>query len=164
MTNPIDKIYTFNEEAGFLGKGFDSFAETAYVIEEAMEGFEGAFNGDNKAGEPVKPGDPEWTTARQFALSLMNQMLVSFQQRPSLEMPDDVAELDKAIDGCVFNIGKMAKMGLSREQIAEAFDAVAECNLACSLSSGPAGWTGPEDKLQAILNNRGVQVDESIAG
>ena len=157
----IDDIFHFNKEAGLLGKPMDTFHETAYILEEAMEGFEPAFNGQHKDGTPVVPGDKEWVTARAWSLSLMNQILQAFEQR-NLSLPKEVSDFDKSIDGTWFNIGRLAKMGLSREQVREGFEAVYQANI--SKIGGPKdehgkqlkpeGWVGPETKLQKILDKR----------
>ena len=161
MHDPIKGIVEFNKQAGFIGGGMDSFKETAYILEEAMEGFEKAFNGMNEEGTPVVPGDPEWITARQWSLSLMNQIHQAFEQR-GLAMPTEVEEFDKAIDGIVFNGGRMAKMGLTHEQITHGINIVNERNMAKlgapkdehGKQLKPEGWTGPEEELQKILDNR----------
>ena len=71
-------------------------------------------------------------------------------------------EFDKAIDGIWFNVGKLAKMKLSREQVREGFEAVYDANM--SKIGGPKdehgkqlkpeGWVGPEVELQKILDKR----------
>lgn len=161
MHDIIDQVFHFNQEAGLLGGELDTFAETAYILEEAMEGFEGAFNGAHEDGTLIVPGDKEWITARQWSLSFMNQILQAFEQR-GLPLPNEVAEFDKSIDGSWFNIGRLAKMGLSREQVKDGFDAVYMANIAKiggpkdehGKQLKPVGWTGPEDELQKILDKR----------
>lgn len=154
MASIVQDIYDFNEQAGLLGNGFDSFLETAYIMEEAIEGYEDAFN---------MPDDPEApvVTAREFSLSLLNQIREAKEQR-NLPMPSEVQELDKAIDGAIFNIGKMAKMGLTVEQIVTAFNIVSAANMS-KLSAGkdelgkqlkPKDWVGPEGDLQQLLDSR----------
>ena len=150
----VEDIYKFNEAMGLLGKGMDSFLETAYILEEAVEGYEDVFNNPDDPKAPV-------VTARDWALGFLNQVKEA-KERRNLPMPSEVAELDKAIDGVVFNIGKMAKMGLTSEQIERAFAVVNDCNMAkldgpkdeLGKQLKPEGWTGPEDKLQAILDER----------
>jgi predicted HAD superfamily Cof-like phosphohydrolase len=91
----------------------------------------------------------------------MNQILQAFEAR-NLEVPTEVAEFDKAIDGCVFNIGKLGKMNLTQDQIERGFKAVNEANMrklegpkdAKGKQLKPEGWTGPEEALQAILDER----------
>jgi len=50
MSNIIKNIIQFNKEAGLLDKGMDSFMETAYTLEESVEGFEAVFNGQHEDG------------------------------------------------------------------------------------------------------------------
>ena len=157
--HPIQEVIDFNEKAGFLGKGMDTFAEAAYILEEGIEGFEPAFNGQHEDGTPVVPGDPEWITARQWSLSLMNQILQAFEQR-NLPLPSPVAEVDKSIDGMTFHVGKLAKMGLSRDQIIECWTIVNARNFAKlggpidehGKQLKPEGWYGPEPELQEVLD------------
>jgi len=154
MNDLVQDIYDFNDKAGLLGKGMDSFVETAYILEEAVEGYEDVFN---------MPDDPDapTVTARDWALGFLNQVKEAKENR-NLPMPSEVDELDKAIDGVVFNIGKMAKMGLSVAQIKEAFKVVSDCNMSklgapkdkLGKQLKPEGWTGPEPELQKILDER----------
>jgi len=161
IKNPIEGIIEFNEKAGLLDKGLDSFNEAAYILEEGIEGFEAAFNGANDDGTMVKPGDKNWVSARQWALSLMNQIHQAFEAR-NLEMPSEVAEFDKAIDGIVFNVGKLAKMGLTATDIVNGINVVNECNIAKlggpkdekGKQLKPENWVGPEKELQQILDLR----------
>lgn len=156
----VEDIVEFNEKAGLLGKGMDSFMETAYILEEAVEGYEDVFN------MPTDPNAPV-VTARSWALGFLNQVKEAKENR-GLPMPSEVEEFDKAIDGVVFNIGKLAKMNLTVEQIYEGFKVVSECNMAkltgpkdeLGKQLKPEGWTGPEDKLQAILDARPGQKED----
>ena len=154
MSSIVHGIITFNKEAGLLGKGMDSFMETAYILEEAVEGYEDVFN---------NPEDPNSmvVTARSWALGFLNQVKDAKEQR-GLPMPTEVEEADKAIDGVVFNIGKLAKMDLTEDQIERMFAVVTACNMAkltgpkdaLGKQLKPEGWTGPEDDLQKILDER----------
>ena len=154
MGNLVEQIVDFNDKAGFLGKGMDSFKETAYILEEAIEGYEDVFNNPDDPDAPV-------VTPRIWAVSFLNQVKEAKETR-GLPMPAEVDEFDKAIDGVVFNIGKLAKMGLSIEQIYEGFSVVSEANLSkigapkdeLGKQLKPEGWVAPENRLQAILNER----------
>lgn len=134
----------------------DSFAETAYILEEAVEGYEDVFNMPEDPNAPV-------VTARSWALGFLNQVKDAKEAR-NLPMPTEVAELDKAIDGAVFNIGKMLKMGLTPAQVETAFSIVSAANLSklggpkddLGKQLKPEGWKGPEDSLQVLLDNREV--------
>lgn len=164
MPDIVQGIYTFNEKAGLLGKGMDSFMETAYILEEAVEGYEDVFNNPDDPNAPV-------VTARDWALGFLNQVKVAKENR-GLPMPSEVAEADKAIDGIVFNVGKLAKMRLNPEQINRMINIVTGCNMQklegpkdeLGKQLKPEGWVGPEDRLQEVLNERPAlekDVDES---
>ena len=154
MYNVVDAVYEFKEKAGFLGKGMDSFLETAYILEEAIEGYEDVFNQPDDPNAPV-------VTARSWAIGFLNHVKEAKEAR-GLPMPSDVEELDKAIDGIIFNIGKIAKMGLTQEQLSRAFESETTCNMAklgapkdeLGKQLKPEGWVGPEETLQKILDER----------
>ena len=157
----INDVYAFNKEAGFLGEGMDSFKELAYVLEESFEGYEEAYNTVDESGERYKPGDDKYPTARQLGLSLANSIKDSFE-RNGFTLPTEVAEADKSIDAVYFHIGKLAKMDLTPDQIKRMFSVVHNCNM--NKLTGPKDdlgkqlkpddWVGPEDQLQAILDER----------
>ena len=157
----IDDVFTFNEKAGLLEGDMDSFKELAYVLEESFEGYEEAYNTTDSSGERYRPGDKEYPTARQLGLSLANSIKDSFT-RTGLSLPSEVQEFDKSLDAIVFHIGKLAKMRLSREQVAEGAAVVSACNLAkldgpkdeLGKQLKPEGWKGPEEELQRILDER----------
>jgi hypothetical protein len=157
----IDEIFTFNEKAGLLNDDMDSFKELAYVLEESFEGYEEAYNTQDQDGNRFKPGDKEYPTARNLGLSLANSIKDSFA-RTGMPLPTEVQEFDKSLDAVFFHIGKLAKMGLSRSQVAEGASVVAECNMAkldgpkdeLGKQLKPEGWTGPEPELQRILDER----------
>ena len=159
MDNIVQDIVNFNDKAGLLGQGMDSFMETAYVLEEAIEGYEDVFN------QPEDPKAPV-ITARSWALGFLNQVKDAKEAR-NLPMPEEVDEADKAIDGVWFNIGKLAKMNLTPEQIVRMFGVVYVCNMAklggpkdeLGKQLKPEGWVGPEPQLQEILDERPVQAD-----
>lgn len=162
MTNLVQDIYDFNNKMGLLGKGMDSFMETAYILEEAVEGYEDVFNMPEDPNAPV-------VSARDWALGFLNQVKEAKEAR-NLPMPSEVEEADKAIDGAVFNIGKLAKMNLTPEQIERMFSIVSGCNMAkldgpkdeLGKQLKPEGWTGPEAELQKILDERPVVTKDSI--
>ena len=139
----IDAIYQFNEQAGLLEQGYNDFSESAYQIEEALEGYEIAH------GFTVHLDTPKE----------MSRTIVR-AQGPFIGT--DVDRLDKAIDAIVFAVGSIAKLGLTPPQIREAIEIVTTANLQ-KLSmpkdefgklTKPANFVGPETKLQAILDKR----------
>ena len=139
----IDAIYQFNEQAGLLEQGYNDFSESAYQIEEALEGYEIAH------GFTVHLDTPKE----------MSRTIVR-AQGPFIGT--DVDRLDKAIDAIVFAVGSIAKLGLTPPQIREAIEIVTTANLQ-KLSmpkdefgklTKPANFVGPETKLQKLLDKR----------
>ena len=139
----IDAIYQFNEQAGLLEQGYNDFSESAYQIEEALEGYEIAH------GFTVHLDTPKE----------MSRTIVR-AQGPFIGT--DVDRLDKAIDAIVFAVGSIAKLGLTPLQIREAIEIVTTANLQ-KLSmpkdefgklTKPADFVGPEAKLQELLDRR----------
>ena len=157
----IKDVYEFNQKAGLLEGEMDAFKELAYVFEEAFEGFEECYNTQDENGEPFKPGDKEYPTARQLGLSLTNSIKDSVARR-GLDMPSEVAEVDKSIDAMVFHVGKLSKMNLTPDQMDRMCKAVTNANMRKldgpkdehGKQLKPEGWTGPEEELQKILNER----------
>ena len=141
----IDAIYQFNEQAGLLEQGYNDFSESAYQIEEALEGYEIAH------GFTVHLDTPKE----------MSRTIVR-AQGPFIGT--DVDRLDKAIDAIVFAVGSIAKLGLTPPQIREAIEIVTTANLQ-KLSmpkdefgklTKPADWEkyAPEKELQLLLDRR----------
>ena len=141
----IDAIYQFNEQAGLLEQGYNDFSESAYQIEEALEGYEIAH------GFTVHLDTPKE----------MSRTIVR-AQGPFIGT--DVDRLDKAIDAIVFAVGSIAKLGLTPPQIREAIEIVTTANLQ-KLSmpkdefgklTKPANWEqyAPEKELQKLLDRR----------
>ena len=139
----IDAIYQFNAQAGLLEQGYNDFSESAYQIEEALEGYEIAH------GFTVHLDTPKE----------MSRTIVR-AQGPFIGT--DVDRLDKAIDAIVFAVGSIAKLGLTPPQIREAIEIVTTANLQ-KLSmpkdefgklTKPADFVGPETKLQELLDRR----------
>ena len=138
----IDAIYQFNEQAGLLEQGYNDFSESAYQIEEALEGYEIAH------GFTVHLDTPKE----------MSRTIVR-AQGPFIGT--DVDRLDKACDAVVFAIGSMTKLGLDHHAITKALNIVNDANkakLGMSRDSEgkllkPEGFVGPEVKLQELLDS-----------
>ena len=140
----IDAIYQFNEQAGLLEQGYNDFSESAYQIEEALEGYEIA------QGFTVHLDTPKE----------MSRTIVR-AQGPFIGT--DVDRLDKAIDAIVFAVGSIAKLGLTPPQIREAIEIVTTANLQklsnIKIDSNgkllkDSNFIGPETKLQELLDRR----------
>ena len=140
----IYAIYQFNEQAGLLEQGYNDFSESAYQIEEALEGYEIAH------GFTVHLDTPKE----------MSRTIVR-AQGPFIGT--DVDRLDKAIDAIVFAVGSIAKLGLTPPQIREAIEIVTTANLQ-KLSNikvdsngkllKDSNFIGPEAQLQLLLDKR----------
>ena len=140
----IDAIYQFNEQAGLLEQGYNDFSESAYQIEEALEGYEIA------QGFTVHLDTPKE----------MSRTIVRAQ---GPFVGTDVDRLDKAIDAIVFAVGSIAKLGLTPPQIREAIEIVTTANLQklsnIKIDSNgkllkDSNFIGPETKLQELLDRR----------
>lgn len=148
MSNFVQEIYDFNQQAGLLEKGYNDFLESSFQIEEALEGFN---------IEEVSQNTTDYQFKTSSAKELARYILEHEQFTGS-----DVDRLDKAIDAIVFAIGSIAKLGLNPEQIYRAIGAVTEANLQKLTMpkdehgklTKPADFVGPEIKLQAILDER----------
>ena len=144
ITDHIDAIYQFNAQAGLLEQGYDDFSESAYQIEEALEGYEIAH------GFTVHLDTPKE----------MSRTIVRAQ---GPFVGTDVDRLDKAIDAIVFAVGSIAKLGLTPPQIREAIEIITTANLQ-KLSNikvdsngkllKDSNFIGPETKLQELLDRR----------
>ena len=148
MSNFVQEIYDFNQQAGLLEKGYSDFLESSFQIEEALEGFN---------IEEVSQNTTDYQFKTSSAKELARYILEHEQFTGS-----DVDRLDKAIDAIVFAVGSIAKLGLNPEQIYRAIGAVTEANLQKLTMpkdehgklTKPADFVGPEIKLQAILDER----------
>lgn len=144
----FDLVYDFNDKAGLIKAGYDDFRESAFQIEEALEGF-------NIAELSRNVTDCRYSTdsAKELARYILTNECFT---------GTDVDRLDKACDAIIFAIGSMAKLGLSPEQMRQALDIVAKANLAkLSMPKDehgklikPTNFVGPEAQLQALLNQQ----------
>lgn len=152
MTTPdvFDLVYDFNDKAGLIKAGYSDSRESAFQIEEALEGF-------NIAELSRNITDYRYSTdsAKELARYILTDECF---------IGTDVDRLDKACDAIIFAVGSMAKLGLSPEQMRQALDIVVKANLA-KLSmpkdeygklTKPTDWEqyAPEKELQLILDKR----------
>lgn len=153
MENPIKQIYKFNKEAGFLASGCNPWLESAYQIEEALEGFDIPYLAYRLGYAPdFEPNITAKDLSRYILGSEAKETVIA-----------EVDTLDKACDHVVFAVGAMAKLGLSAQQITLAINTVMQANFAKVRnpqydSEGklvkPENFQGPEAKLQEILDAR----------
>lgn len=147
MNNPFKRIYQFNHDAGLLDQDYNDKKESAFQIEEALEGFNIR---DMSRLYSVSP----------YAKDL-SRAIIDETNLPK-EGISDVDRLDKHLDSIVFALGSIYKLGLSPQAAMQALTVVAEANmqkLAVGTDSEgkqlkPADFVGPEVALQKILDRR----------
>lgn len=149
MLNPIKEIVRFNQQAGLLETPYKDNLETAYQIEEAIEGFNLQQLCD-LLNYPMPPEKP----AKHIARHIVNSCVVELS---------DLDRLDKACDAVIFAIGSMAKLRLNAQEIAQALNIVMRANFtklenkqtdAQGKLLKPNNFVGPEEELQKLLNKR----------
>lgn len=172
MSNFVQEIYDFNQQAGLLEKGYNDFLESSFQIEEALEGFDlrklwcklNGFNSEITAAVLQVDELKTALKAKDIARKILYDHVTVDDSLESLQADyiSDVDRLDKAIDAIVFAVGSIAKLGLNVEQISKAISVVTNANLQ-KLSmpkdehgklTKPADFVGPEVELQKILDER----------
>jgi hypothetical protein len=157
----IEGICKLNEVVwGYPRGSYDDATESAYPIEEALEGFDlydlqnsirSDFNGE--------------TSAKEWSRLIINSC--SLPESGALQVPiniPDVDRFDKHLDQLYFAIGSLHKLGLTPEHIVEGLQVVHTANEMKGNNKDsqgkitkPADWESlyaPEPKLQAILDRR----------
>ena len=151
--NAIKLIYKFNAEckdangASLIDKGYDDLKESAFSIEEMLEGF----NTDVLHTLLAMDGEPN--TPKDISRKIM-------WHTNGIHNMNNVDRLDKHLDAIVYNFGSLFKLGLSPQQAIKALTIVAEANMQ-KLTAGqdehgkqkkPDGFIPPEERLQHILD------------
>lgn len=152
--NAIKSIYKFNKECKrpdgscLLDQGYDDLKEAAFSIEEMLEGF----NTDVLHKLLLMDGE-------ENSPKTISRKIIWHTNGSDMT---DVDRLDKHLDSIIYNFGSIFKLGLSPQQALRALSIVCEANLQ-KLSAGqdehgkqrkPEGFVPPEEKLQAILDER----------
>lgn len=171
MSNFVQEIYDFNQQAGLLDKPYYDILESSFQVEEALEGFDlrklyAKLNGFGEDVTKVALSLDDFNiSAKTVSRHILYDFIASDTEATSLRIDylSDVERLDKAIDAIVFAVGSIAKLGLNVEQIHRAIGVVTEANLK-KLSNikvdsngkllKDSNFVGPEVKLQAILDER----------
>jgi len=146
--NIIESICKLNNDQWDNKAGsYDDATESAYQIEEALEGLtqNGIIYLDNSSFKSPKLASREIVNRAGGGEDLLRL--------------SDVDRMDKAIDAIYFAIGSMHKLGLSPYQIVEGIQVVHEANVAKSTKKDDQGkiikgksFIPPEAKLQEILD------------
>ena len=149
MLDQVTRIYDFNRVNGLLDKPYNDFLESSFQIEEALEGFDLPviietldlkidFDTNSKG------------VAREILSSVSNNEL------------SDLDRLDKRLDSIVYDIGAIAKLGLTPAQLLQALSIVMDANEAkngCPKDSfgklmKPENFPNPEPRLEQLLLTR----------
>lgn len=149
MTSVLQDIYQWQVDSGNASRVYVDFTESAFQIEEALEGFESLQVLVDHLG--TSTATPKQVSRDIVSLACSGDEVIS-----------DVDRLDKACDAIVFAVGSIAKLNLTYDQLVEALTIVNTANqakLGCSRDehgklSKPADFPNPEPKLEALLRNR----------
>lgn len=154
MTDPINLIYEFNKKAGLIDQGYDDQRESAFSIEEMLEGFKDLpylatrLHPDGEANE------------ENFNPKQISRQIIKLASMDNKDPIPTVDRVDKHIDSIVFNFGSLFKIGLNKFEAEKALEIVATANMQ-KLSAGkdehgkqkkPANFVPPEEQLQKLLD------------
>jgi len=149
--DPFDMVYAYNESRGLLEAGYSDKRESAFSIEEMLEGFDLSKLHTTVAASGVKVVDG---SAKHLSRSIIE--LISGGNEPEIE---NVDRLDKHLDSIVYNLGAIYKLGLNPIQAKQALAIVMKRNLLKSYQVDEAGknikgadWTPPEEELAQFFN------------
>jgi len=145
--NLIESICKINEHQwGNKAGSYDDKKQSAYQIEEALEGFTSL---DRDVLLYTYPYN-----AKNVARQLVNELKV-------VENMTDVDRFDKHLDSIYYNIGSLHMLGLTPAQIIEGLQVVHNKNLEKSGVKDSHGkvkkgkdFIGPEPELKKILEKR----------
>lgn len=153
MLNSVKEIYNWQVKAGNADQPYDDFLESAFQVEEALEGF------DLKPLSKILLNTMELPDKAEKVLS--REVVIHAQGRTPAPI-SDVERLDKACDAIVYAIGSIAKLGLDHHGITKALNIVNKSNMTKlgmprdehGKLLKPDNFVGPEPELQALLDAR----------
>lgn len=157
MSNIINRVLEWNDKAGLLDKGSDIKREDAFIIEEALEGYD-----LSKLSALLSPYEP---TLKPKEMSRKIIAIATWDSTPNMSKVD---EADKAIDAIVYALGRLGKLGLDSKTIEEAINIVMDANMA--KLGCPTDEVGkllkpeefeklfaPEPKLKELFKRKGIE-------
>lgn len=154
FADPIQDIYKYNKDRGFLEMGYSDERECAYPIEEALEGFNTLETLSKLIYEDEMSVE---TSPKEISRKIIE--LVSDENVSGYGDLDNVDRLDKHLDTIVFAFGSIFKLGLNPSQAMEALSIVMEANLTKSLEKDALGknikgssFIPPEEKLKKFFD------------
>ena len=149
MLDQVTRIYDFNRVNGLLDKPYNDFLESSFQIEEALEGF----------------NLPTIIEALDLKIDFdtnskgVSREILSSVSSASLS---DLERLDKHLDSIIYDIGAIAKLGLTPKQLLQALSIVMDANEAkngCPKDEfgkllKPENFPNPEPRLEQLLATR----------
>lgn len=156
MLNPIKEICAWQIAAGNASRPYDDFLESAFQIEEALEGFTDL----PELAKVLSRSDK--ITVKSESPKDLSRAIIALAGTEYGENIPDVDRLDKACDAIVFAIGSMTKLGLDHHAITKALNIVNNANRAklgaprdaAGKLLKPDDWEkyAPEPLLQKLLD------------
>ena len=149
MLAQVTRIYDFNRVNGLLDNPYNDFLESSFQIEEALEGF----------------NLPTIIEALDLKIDFdtnskgVSREILSSVSSASLS---DLERLDKHLDSIIYDIGAIAKLGLTPKQLLQALSIVMDANEAkngCPKDEfgkllKPENFPNPEPRLEQLLATR----------
>lgn len=157
MLDQVTRIYDFNRVNGLLDKPYNDFLESSFQIEEALEGFTNLGNLVDLLCKSPLPlifeEDPK----------SISRGILGIIADGDVQTLSDLDRLDKHLDSIVYDIGAIAKLGLTPSQLLQALSIVMDANEAkngCPKDSlgklmKPENFPNPEPRLEQLLLSRG---------
>lgn len=150
MLNPIKEICAWQIAAGNASRPYDDFLESAFQIEEALEGHD-------LYELNLFINGPEYSN--EVNAKTLSRIIV--EHCYTKEPIPDVERLDKACDAIIFAIGSMQKLGLDHHGVTKALNIVNNANRAklgaprdaAGKLLKPDDFVGPEAELQKLLDS-----------
>ena len=160
--NAIKSIYKFNQECKrpdgscLLDQGYDDLKESAFSIEEMLEG------SDGRGLDLLSSALSRFNTKQESTPKDISRTITYLLFGGTATEASDVDRLDKHLDSIVYNFGSIFKLGLTPQQAIKALSIVCDANLQ-KLSAGqdehgkqkkPVDFVPPEERLKRILDER----------
>ena len=162
MLDQVTRIYDFNRVNGLLDKPYNDFLESSFQIEEALEGFENSYGWKNYL-MPTLFGNTELVSPKNVSRKILLMVKDDCHETCCPVVLSDLDRLDKHLDSIVYDIGAIAKLGLTPSQLLQALSIVMDANEAkngCPKDSlgklmKPENFPNPEPRLEQLLATRG---------
>lgn len=155
MVNSLKAVHAWQHASGNVAKGYDAKREAAFQIEEALEELDKLdILYDILVNADVSVVD---NSPKEISRAIVN---IAHSGKEIKK----VKALDKHVDSIIFDIGSIAKLGLSPQELNKAILIVNTANQQKLVNASfdsenklnkPDGFIGPEIELQKLLDNVG---------